>query len=520
MYALDIAPKSKCQVYLRRSQDREDRQQLSIEKQDNQVKDIFKEHKNLVPLYLPAEEASAKKPGRPIFNEMVAKIEAGEIRYIAVWHLSRLSRNSIDGGRIIYLLDTGQLLAIFTPTRVYRNTPDDKAFLAIELAFAKKNNDDLGVQVKESYVITRLHGEYPGPAFLGYINIIVRPGVRNIAPRPVEGPKLYDVFVYAATGMYTLDEVWQYARQLGIKAPRSENKLIAKSTLEGALKRRDYTGVFRRGGTEWTQGSYDPLITVELYDKVQLAMGWVRKSKGANSTSGRSYTYKGPLMCGGCGFNVTAYTKPKVLASGLEAEYVFYTCTKKNKIVDCHEPQLSEAELAVEVQQRAAEFEIDEKTAAKCKIMLHSLFDDYQGHQNRYIEVWQKEQTEAKKKLDTLDEKLEAGVMSDERYMARSAEHEQTIARTTKLLSGSSKDAERWLELASELFTGVTNIGEVFEEADDAEKRHLMLYLGSNWTLSNKKVQLTPRRPLDLLRLNNSETLWRARPDSNRRSPP
>jgi site-specific DNA recombinase len=508
MNTLEIAPKSYCQVYLRRSQDREDRQQLSLEKQDNQVKDIFKEYKNLVPLYLPPEEASAKKPGRPIFNEMVAKIEAGEIRYIAVWHLSRLSRNSIDGGRIIYLLDTGQLLAIFTPTRVYRNTPDDKAFLAIELAFAKKNNDDLGVQVKESYVIKRLHGEYPGPAFLGYDNIIIRPGVRNIAPND-EGKKLYYVFVYASTGMYTLDDVWRCAQDIGLKAPKDDTKLIAKSTLENALKRRDYTGWFKRGGTEWIEGSYEALIDIDLFNKVQQAMGWAGKHHSANSTSGRSYTYKGPLVCGGCGFNVTAYTKPKTLASGLEAEYVFYTCTKKNKTKVCEEPQLAEDKLATEVRAEVSNFEIDEAVATNCKAMLHNLFNDYQSQQNRYISVWEHDKSKAQKALDVLDTKLEAGVMTDERYMARSKQHEQTIARTTKLLNGSSKDAELWLELATELFSGVTNIGDVFAEADDADKRHLMLYLGSNWTLSNKKVALTPREPLSLLHKSNPHSDWR-----------
>lgn len=55
----------------------------------------------------------------------------GLARYIVVWALSRLSRNSIDARRVIYLLDTGKLLAIYAPTRVYRNTLDDKAFLAI-----------------------------------------------------------------------------------------------------------------------------------------------------------------------------------------------------------------------------------------------------------------------------------------------------------------------------------------------------------------------------------------------------
>jgi hypothetical protein len=98
-----------------------------------------------------------------------------------------------------------------------------------------------------------------------------------------------------------------------------------------------------------------------------------------------------------------------------------------------------------------------------------------------------------------LDEKLETGVMTDERYKARAAQHESVIARTTKLLNGTNEDAERWLELSNETFTGVTNIGDVFEMANDEERRRLMMFLGSNWYLSNKKVALTPRKPLDLL---------------------
>jgi site-specific DNA recombinase len=515
-----IMPKSKCFVYLRRSQDREDRQQLSLEKQDNQVKEAIKEHK-VSPIHLPAEEMSAKKPGRPIFNNMLDRIEAGEARYIVVWHLSRLSRNSVDGGKIIYMLDTGQLLGIITPTRVYRNTPDDKAFLAIELAFAKKNNDDLGVQVKESYVVKRQHGEYPGPAFLGYDNIIVRPGIRNIAPNSEEGPKLYDVFVYASSGMYTLDQVWQYARQVGLKAPRGDNgQLIAKTTLENAIRRRDYTGWFKRGGKEWVKGSYDALIDVDLFNKVQAAMGWANIRKAAHSTSGRFYPYKGPLTCGTCKYNVTAYTKSKQLASGTTENYIFYTCSKKSKTMKCKEPQLANAELEAEIVARVSEFEIDSNGAQVCKDVVHDLFNDYKKHQNRYIEVWKQDQKEAKNALDLLDSKLEKGVMSDERYVARSARHEQTIARTKELLKDSDKDAERWLELADELFTSVTNIGDVFQEADDVDRHQLMLYLGLNWTLSNKKVALTPREPLSLLRHNSYESDWRARPDSNRRSPP
>jgi hypothetical protein len=43
-----------------------------------------------------------------------------------------------------------------------------------------------------------------------------------------------------------------------------------------------------------------------------------------------------------------------------------------------------------------------------------------------------------------------------------------------------STDAERWLELADEMFTTATNIDDVFDVSDDEEKRKLILCLGLN----------------------------------------
>jgi site-specific DNA recombinase len=510
-------PKSKCFVYLRRSQDREDRQQLSIEKQDRQVKQIITEN-NFTPINLPAEERSARTPGRPIFNDMMTKIESGETRYIAVWNLSRLSRNSIDGGRLIYALDMGKLLAIYTPTRVYRNTPDDKAFLAIELAFAKKNNDDLSEQVRESFVEKRNHGEYPGPAPIGYLNIIVRPGVRNIAPDPEKAPKIIHLFNMASTGRFTVHDLWLEAQNIGLRS--RTGRVLSKQTLIDTFKRRMYTGVFKYGTPEWHQGSYEPLISPELYDQVQVALGWAKKREAPSTTSGRFYPYKGLLMCGACKFNITAYTKAKKLADGSIKEYEFYTCTKKNKTLTCAEPQVSDRVLAQEIATEIGKFEIGEDDAKQCLSYLRTFYDEYVGQRNRYRDVWKRELSEAQKALNTLDEKLETGVISDERYKTRRSVHETTVARTSKLLTSTSNDAEKWLELASEVFSGAVNIGQVFELANAQERREIMKYIGSNWFLTNKKVVLTPRKPLHLLHVSCRNQFWRARPDSNRRSSP
>lgn len=500
-------PKTKCFMYLRRSQDREDRQSLSIEKQDQQVKRIIVQN-DFVGIYLPPEERSAKLRGRPIFNDMMDRIEAGEARHIAVWSLSRLSRNSVDGGRVIYALDTGKLLAIHTPGRVYRDTPEDKLMLQIELALAKKNNDDLSKQVKESFEQKRDHGEYPGPAPLGYLNAIISPGQRNIVPHPVNAQKIIQVFNNAASGSYTLHDIWLETERLGLRS--KQGKPLAKQTVVGILQNRVYTGVFKYGSPDYHQGSYKPLISVELYDKVQTVMGWARERKVPNSTAGRYYPYKGVLLCGTCSFNITAYTKDKVLATGAEVSYEFYTCTKKSKITKCNEPQIAAKELTEAIKTEMSDYEISEANGQVCYQILNSLYDSYTKNQNRYREVWKKDNQAARKALDVLDIKLETGVMSDERYQQRSKQHEAILARTNQLLKSSDQDAERWLELAKELFSGVVNIGEVFLEANDVERRELMKSLGLNWTLSNKKVALTPREPLNLLHISNRNQSWRA----------
>lgn len=513
----DSLPKSKCFVYLRRSQDREDRQQLSIEKQDRVTRNLVS-NKDLNAVYLPAEDRSAKFPGRPIFGDMMDRIEAGEARYIAVWIVSRLSRNPIDGGRILHALDTGKLLAIYTSGRTFRNTTDDKMFLAIEFALAKRNNDDLSDQVKDSFVDKRNHGEYPGPAPIGYLNAIIRPGQRNIVPDPEKAPKVIHLFEYASTGLRTPKDVWSEAQNIGLLS--RDNRTLGQQTIIEILKRRTYTGVFKYGGGEWHQGSYESLISVELFDKVQHAMGWSRKAHRPATTSGRFYPYKGLLLCETCKFNVTAYTKHKKLVKGASAEYVFYTCTKKNKRIKCDEPQISGGVLEQEIRTKLQEYELSKIDAVECARLLEVHYEAYINKKNSYMPVWQKELNASLKALAILDEKLEQGVIADERYKLRATEHETTLARTKSLIAASETDAKRWLELAKETFAGVTNIGEVFSVANEEERRQLMMFVGSNWYLTNKKVDLTPRRPIDLLHISNRKTVWRARPDSNRRSPP
>jgi len=90
-------------LYARRSSESEDRQMASIESQTEELKKLSKENSlNIVEIF--SESKSAKAPGRPVFNEMVERIQKGEAQGILCWKLNRLARNPIDGGQISWML--------------------------------------------------------------------------------------------------------------------------------------------------------------------------------------------------------------------------------------------------------------------------------------------------------------------------------------------------------------------------------------------------------------------------------
>src|SRR3954464_14825212 len=117
-------------LYCRKSTDREDRQILGTEAQ----KRLLLEHAarnglEVADVYV--ENQTAYKIGRPLFGEMLQRLERGEAQGILTYHLTRLARNSFDGGRLIYMMDEGAVREIAAPEKTYVNNADDKFMMQI-----------------------------------------------------------------------------------------------------------------------------------------------------------------------------------------------------------------------------------------------------------------------------------------------------------------------------------------------------------------------------------------------------
>src|SRR3990167_5367542 len=90
-------------LYARKSTDTEDKQVLSIEAQLSELRALARRDGLDVAEEF-VEKRSAKTPGRPVFEEMLKRIERGEAQGVICWKIDRLSRNPVDSGRISWLL--------------------------------------------------------------------------------------------------------------------------------------------------------------------------------------------------------------------------------------------------------------------------------------------------------------------------------------------------------------------------------------------------------------------------------
>ena len=190
-------------LYARKSTDEDDRQLLSIESQLVELREYAKkESLNIFREFI--ESKTAKVPGRPIFNEMIKGIEGGEANGILAWHPDRLARNSVDGGKIIYLVDTGKIISLKFPAFWFENTPQGKFMLNIAFGQSKYYVDNLSENIQRGIRQKLRRGEYPGKPPIGYLN---EPRLRNIVIDEERAPLVKRMFKEFSTGKFTQKQI-------------------------------------------------------------------------------------------------------------------------------------------------------------------------------------------------------------------------------------------------------------------------------------------------------------------------
>ena len=479
-------------IYCRKSTEDEERQILSIEAQLAELREFAKQN-NLFVVREFYESKSAKEPGREVFNFMMGEIEKGNASGILAWNPDRLARNSIDGGKVVYLVDTGKILSLKFPTFWFEPTPQGKFMLSVSFGQAKYYTDNLRENILRGIRQKIRRGQLSAKAPMGYYN---EPRLRTIEPDKKTFHKVKEILGAFATGEYTLTKIQSKMFSLGLVS--RGNRPPHLSSIHRILTNPFYYGHFRYRN-ELHEGSHKPMISKKLFDKIQQALidtGKPRKNRGE-----KNYQFLNFATCGECGYSITAerHTKP----SGLR--FVYYRCTHKSKTQKCSARFLRDSELANQVK-------------AECQKV--SVPDEWKNDYLEKITQWENENKESsgifaqnlrdqlkdvKTKIDRLmDAYLEGGF-----ELIEFQEKKNDFMSKKKDLEEKLFDFERkgnhWLELVRNWVIEANQAKNLAITENFSEMKNFLKSIGSNRRISAGILGIEFKKPWNYLHKINTE---------------
>lgn len=457
-------------LYCRKSQESEDRQIMSLDAQEQELRErALTLGIQIVAVY--HESMSAKTPGRPVFTHVIEEIKQGKADGILCWKLDRLARNFIEAGIVIELLQTNILKSIQTFDKEY--LPKDNVLtMAVELGMANQYSRDLSENVKRGNRAKIKQGGWPCRAPFGYLN---NKADKTLFIDPVRGQYVQRMYELYSTGLYSLRELADKLYEEGLRTQKG--KKVYCGNIQKILRNPIYHGVIRyRGG--FHPANFESLVTKNEFDLCQEVMNNTRKSRKIR----HFFPLTGLFKCEVCGCAVTAEK---------QKEYHYYHCTNGKGVCDQKPKFVREENLELELMRVFETLSFDEELVDLMYQAAKESIDTVGENNTTLITNTQREidllQARESRLLDTY---LEGNIEKEIFEQKQSVLKQERIALQKNLedLSKNQNNPYTTLERTKKVFLTSNRARLRYLKASPEQKREIAFELLSNATLKDRKM--------------------------------
>lgn len=320
---IDIT-KLKYVLYARKSTTDETQQVRSIRDQISECLELAK-RKGLRVVDVLRENQSAKKPyQRPVFTQMLDDIRKGKYDAVLSWNPDRLSRNMIEAGILIDMVDNQIIKDFKFITHPFTKDANGVMLLGLSFVLSKQYSDDLSQKVTRGVRHSFLEGKSPIPKH-GYVrdaNGFHRPDGKN-----------FDLICKAwelRRQGESLEKIADYMNKQGyFRKIKRTNKKVAmdKKILTDLFHDPFYYGILVQAEQKVDLRQiykFKPATTEGVYDEVQQLSS--RRLKPFNTKKRLTfYPLKALVICSSCGKNMVV--GPSTAKSG--KKFLYYRCDNK-----------------------------------------------------------------------------------------------------------------------------------------------------------------------------------------------
>jgi site-specific DNA recombinase len=229
------------------------------------------------------------------------------------------------------------------------------------------------------------------------------------------------------------------------------------------------------------EGVHEPLITKDVFDRVQDAM---KKRSKAKTVRLKSYVYRGLFRCGECGCGITMET---------QKGHNYLRCTKRVK-KDCSQPFLREEQATEQIAAAVIRASLPDERANWLIERLEAERDQSRSFFDEAKQRVEKELHKTETKLDRLTTAyLDAGAFTASEFRQRKADGLNTKRKLLDDAAALNKDEVQRFEPLIRFVNGSKQVKYDVPTASPKELRAKLEIVGSNLKIWNRKLQWEPR---------------------------
>jgi site-specific DNA recombinase len=438
---------------------------------------------------------TAKRAGRKQFGTMLEYVKDNDIKYIFVEKTDRLHRNFKDYVAIEELTEEHGVTVYFVKENNAigsESKSSEKLMYGMRTLLAKNFIDNLKEEVQKGFQIKLSHGEYPRQAPIGYLNGKDPHNPKhNIIVVDSDNIELVrKMFEYYASDMYSMRSLIEKLNDDGLT--RSLPPIIKSGKLYSSLVSRTLSNPFYIGKFLWKgkiiQGSHEPIISVELWEKVQEISGGKNRNwrKEHNVIP---FAYKGVFRCGICGRTITA--------EKAKGKYNYYHCTQyKTK---CGQPWVKEETLDERFNQLIKLMGISEAGVEFVSAGLKQSLSEKREWTDKAFDDLVAEQSQLRNRMDNMYEDRLDRKISEPDYDRRFKDYTEQLEKVESQIAKHNRADVNYYEFGHKILELAENAENLLKQAEPEEKRELVLYLLSNSTIKDGEPNFSLKQPFSTI---------------------
>ena len=460
-------------------------------------------------------ESAKTSEKRQQFKEMIEYVKTNSVGHLVAYKVDRLTRNYKDLGTLQSLVDDHDVTITIVgdgKTVSKESGGADRFMFQILGSLAEMDNRNRGETIRSKMEYMASRGGVPRKAPTGYLQVADPADSfgrrRLVVVDPVRGPLVTQAFELYAQGTYSLTTLCEEMNRRGLTtrpSPKRPGRQMTVPNMHKLLKNPFFYGEHAWCG-ELRKGNYTPLITRELFDRVQMLLADHRTY--SRPAAKKFFAFKPFLKCGYCGCSITGEEQQGKSGNG---HYVYYHCTHGKRATDlnwykrkfgtdyCTQKRWREEEIDHLIAEALGRLYIDDLISAKIRERLkktHVKEEAFEKKESRRLET---EITRKKNNLSLLYQDRLDGTITKDEYLEKRVviQHDLDIANAAR--DRMARHNVKYKEQGSEIIELLRGFKDVYLAADLEGKSKILSVLLRQVILKGEETQFFWHEPFGTL---------------------